>query len=68
MKLKQVIANLEHLCPPQFAEPWDNSGLQVGQYEQEISTVCLAVDATPFFFPVSSLSTTGTMWGAGSSS
>lgn len=46
MKLKQVIANLEHLCPPQFAEPWDNSGLQVGQYEQEISTVCLAVDAT----------------------
>lgn len=46
MKLRDVIENLEQLCPPQFAVSWDNSGLQVGRYEQEIRTVCLAVDAT----------------------
>ncbi|MDO5133514.1 MAG: Nif3-like dinuclear metal center hexameric protein [Eubacteriales bacterium] len=46
MKLEQVIAKLEHLSPPQFAAGWDNSGLQVGRYDQEISAVCLAVDAT----------------------
>ena len=46
MKLEEVIAQLEQLCPPQFAVSWDNSGLQVGRYGQEIRSVCLAVDAT----------------------
>ena len=46
MKLEDVIAQLEQLCPPQFAVSWDNSGLQVGRYDQEIFSVCLAVDAT----------------------
>ena len=46
MKLKDVISQLEELCPPQFAMSWDNSGLQTGRYEQEVLTVCLAVDAT----------------------
>ncbi len=46
MKLEQVITMLEHLCPPEFAMSWDNSGLQVGRYEQDISTICIAVDAT----------------------
>jgi dinuclear metal center YbgI/SA1388 family protein len=46
MKLEDVIAQLEQLCPPQFAVSWDNSGLQVGRYDQEIFSVCLALDAT----------------------
>lgn len=46
MRLKEVIAQLEQFCPPQFAVSWDNSGLQVGRYNQDISRVCLAVDAT----------------------
>ena len=46
MKLEEVIAHLEDLCPPQFAESWDNSGLQAGRHEQEVFSVCLAVDAT----------------------
>ena len=46
MRLKEVIAQLEQFCPPQFAVSWDNSGLQVGRYNQDIYTVCLAVDAT----------------------
>lgn len=46
MKLEEVITLLEHLCPAEFAMSWDNSGLQVGRYGQDISTICLAVDAT----------------------
>ena len=46
MKLEKVIAQLEHDCPPHFAESWDNSGLQTGRYEQDVFSVCLAVDAT----------------------
>ena len=46
MTLEEIIARLEELCPPQFAVSWDNSGLQAGRYEQEVKTVCLAVDAT----------------------
>lgn len=46
MTLEEIIAHLEHLCPPQFASSWDNSGLQVGRFGQEVRTVCLAVDAT----------------------
>ena len=46
MKLKEVLAQLEQLCPPQFAMSWDNSGLQTGRYEQDVFSVCLALDAT----------------------
>ena len=46
MRLKEVIAQLEQFCPPQFAVSWDNSGLQVGRYNQDIYAACLAVDAT----------------------
>ncbi len=46
MKLEEIIMQLEELCPPQFAVSWDNSGLQTGRYDQEVSMVCLAVDAT----------------------
>lgn len=46
MVLEEIIKHLEELCPPQFAMSWDNSGLQIGRYDQEVNTVCLAVDAT----------------------
>lgn len=46
MKLKEFTARLEELCPLRFSMSWDNSGLQTGRYGQDISVVCLAVDAT----------------------
>lgn len=46
MKLKHIIQQLEQLAPPSLAEPWDNVGLQVGDFEQEVSTVFVCLDVT----------------------
>lgn len=46
MKLKEVTDRLEEDFPLSFAVSWDNSGLQVGDYRQDVETVLLAVDAT----------------------
>ena len=46
MLLKEVIAELEALSPPDFAEKWDNSGLMCGREKKEINKILLAVDAT----------------------
>lgn len=46
MKLKHIIQQLEQLAPPSLAEPWDNAGLQVGDFEQEVSTVFVCLDVT----------------------
>ncbi|MBR5420909.1 MAG: Nif3-like dinuclear metal center hexameric protein [Lachnospiraceae bacterium] len=46
MLLKDVIAELEQLSPPAFAEEWDNSGLMCGNSQAEVSSVLLSVDAT----------------------
>jgi len=45
-KLKNVLDLLEEIAPARLAEPWDNSGLQVGSYSQEIRKIFLALDPT----------------------
>ncbi len=46
MKLQQIIDILEKIAPPQYAASWDNSGLQVGSPEAEISSILVALDIT----------------------
>lgn len=46
MRLETMIEDLEILCPPGYAEKWDNCGLQAGSYDQEVRKVYIALDAT----------------------
>jgi dinuclear metal center YbgI/SA1388 family protein len=47
MRLAELVAVLEEIAPPRFAERWDNVGLLVGDREREVSRVLLAIDYTP---------------------
>ena len=44
--VKDFLELLEQIAPTRLAEPWDNPGLQVGSYNQEIRKVLLALDPT----------------------
>lgn len=46
MKLKDLINILNEIAPIQYSEHWDNPGLLVGDEEQDIETVYIALDAT----------------------
>lgn len=46
MKCREIVDFLEQLAPSRYAESWDNPGLLVGNYEKEIHTIFVAVDAT----------------------
>lgn len=46
MKLKEIIAALERLAPLRLQDEWDNSGLQVGFPEAEVSRVLVCLDIT----------------------
>ncbi len=46
MKLKQIISHIETLAPLAAQDGFDNSGLQVGFPEQEISKVLVCLDIT----------------------
>lgn len=46
MKLREVIAALEHLAPLRLQDEWDNSGLQVGFPESETDSVLVCLDVT----------------------
>lgn len=41
-----IIALMEELAPPDWAEDWDNVGLQVGSPRAEVNAVLVALDAT----------------------
>ena len=45
-KLKDLLDVLEQIAPSRLAEPWDNPGLQVGSYSQEIKKIFFALDPT----------------------
>lgn len=45
-KLKDFLDLLEQIAPARLAEPWDNTGLQVGSYYQEVRKIILALDPT----------------------
>ncbi len=46
MRCSELIARLEELAPPRYAEEWDNVGLLAGRQDKEIKRVMAAVDAT----------------------
>lgn len=45
-KIKDVMAYLETLAPPAYQEPYDNSGLLVGDPNAEITGVLITLDCT----------------------
>ena len=46
MKVKDIIAAVERVAPPRFQDEWDNSGLQVGFLNNEVSKVLVCLDIT----------------------
>lgn len=46
LKVKEVIKIMEELAPPEYAEDFDNCGLLVGDENQVIDKVLIALDAT----------------------
>ena len=44
MKLSQIYKELDKISPFNLQEPWDNSGLIVGNLEQEITDIVLSID------------------------
>ena len=45
MKLKAIIKSMECLAPADWQEDWDKSGLQMGDPEEEVPKILLALDA-----------------------
>jgi len=45
-KIKDILERLENIAPTVLAETWDNPGLQVGSYSQEITKIFLSLDPT----------------------
>ena len=50
MRLSEVVALLDSLAPPAFAEAWDNVGLLTGDPAQTITRVLTTIDLTPEVF------------------
>ncbi len=46
MKVKEIIRAIENFAPLSFQESYDNSGLQVGERDQETGGVLLCLDVT----------------------
>ena len=46
MKCKEIIEIIEQEFPMKYAESWDNTGFQVGNREQEVTHIFVAMDAT----------------------
>jgi dinuclear metal center YbgI/SA1388 family protein len=44
MKLGEIYQFLDNISPFDTQEPWDNSGLQVGNFEDKIAQICLCLD------------------------
>ena len=46
-KVSDITAAIEAKAPLTLQEPWDNSGLQVGHRDEEVTGVLIALDPTP---------------------
>lgn len=44
MTVRDIYASLDALSPFVMQEGWDNSGLLVGDFSQEVTTVVLSID------------------------
>lgn len=47
VSLRQIAEAIEILAPPELAETWDRSGLQVGDPEQTVTRAVVALDPSP---------------------
>jgi len=47
MKVKDIIGVIEEFAPLAIQEKWDNSGLCIGNPEDEVDSVLVALDCTP---------------------
>ncbi|OUO94881.1 Nif3-like dinuclear metal center hexameric protein [Cloacibacillus sp. An23] len=47
MKLSDIIEAIEKRAPKEWAEPWDNPGLQAGERGAEVRRIAVALDASP---------------------
>lgn len=45
-KIKDIAQHLEALAPSSYQESYDNSGLQTGSYDQEITGILITLDVT----------------------
>jgi dinuclear metal center YbgI/SA1388 family protein len=45
-QVKDIVALMEAIAPPEYAEDWDNVGLLVGSMHAEIEKVLVSLDAT----------------------
>jgi len=46
-KLSEIVGIINKIAPPDLAESWDNSGLQLGDPNAEISRIMVALDPAP---------------------
>ena len=46
MKIKEILSAIEHLAPLQLQESYDNSGVQIGDVNQEARGVLICIDVT----------------------
>ncbi len=46
LTLSDIVTIMERFAPPDLAEPWDNSGMQVGSSDWAVNTIWVALDAT----------------------
>lgn len=46
MKLRDIVSSIEEMAPLSYQESYDNSGLIVGSYDQEITGVLICLDVT----------------------
>ena len=44
MKISEIYEFLNNLSPFELQEDWDNSGLMVGDFSQDISKIALSID------------------------
>ena len=47
MKIKEIVSELNNFAPVQLQESYDNSGLNVGNLENEITGILLCIDVIP---------------------
>ena len=43
MKAREVVEMLENLCPKHYALGWDNPGMHVGHWDNQVKKVLIAV-------------------------
>lgn len=47
IKVKDVASAMENIAPLAYAEDFDNVGLLVGDYNDEVTGILVALDTTP---------------------